>query len=525
MNIVLSKLPWNNNDKIWVTGFIRIGDKYLAKDELLNYFAGIDTIEKFEQTLKNANGQFSVIKKSSGEIWAATDRLRNYPLFYTLINGHFTICDDCNKLIGLQPEKRFNPNAFDCFLSSGYVINNLTLIDNVFQVEAGEFVILGDCFSRKFYYDPNDVVTIEKDFKTAADELNNVISNVFKNHFKALSNDFIAIALSGGFDSRLIASMCAKYHPENVICYTYGVRDNLEVELAKQVAERLGIKWINIVYDSELIEGFLNDDIFKEYYPFASNLSSMFFLQEYFAVKYLKENKLVPDNCVFIQGHSGDMLAGGHLTPAMKNKMDKSQLGNLIFSNYFGLIKLNRQKELNIIELIRAKIPETNYETWKVLENWDQKERQAKFIVNSSKVFSFFGYNYVLPLFDNLFLDFFSNLQFQYKLNKNLYDYVLTKYVFNDINLNFSDELNPSPSRKSFQRFKEKIKAFLPYKVKNLFIKHQSHLLQEEITGLMIENIGPENIIHPRQSNYFNSFMTQWYLFKTRDILNDKEKH
>lgn len=288
MKIYLSKLSWHNSDNVWVTGFIRKENKYLTKDELLNIFSGIDAITEFEQTLKTANGQFSVIIKKSDEIWAATDRLRNYPLFYTRLNGDFIISDDCYKLTEELQEKRFNPGAVDCFLSAGYVINNLTLINDVFQIEAGEFIRAGDYIIRKFYHDISSAPVVEKAFEPTANELLNIFSVVFKNHFQALSHKYIVIPLSGGYDSRLVASMCSKYHPDNVLCYTYGIKDNLEVAPAKEAASRLGFKWINIAYDSDLINEFLSDDFFNDYYPFASDLSSMFFMQEIFCREILK---------------------------------------------------------------------------------------------------------------------------------------------------------------------------------------------------------------------------------------------
>jgi asparagine synthase (glutamine-hydrolysing) len=523
MKIFLSKHLWYNNENIWVTGYVRTGNRHLTNDDLLDYFSGISTIAEFEQILKTANGQFSVVIETSDEIWAATDRLRNYPLFYTKFNSYYVISDDCYKLAEMQSENRFNANSPKCFLTSGYVLNNLTLIDDIFQIEAGEYVILGNTFLRNFYFDLNNVPIVEVDFNQAANELNGIISDVFRNHFQALSKDFIAIALSGGFDSRLIASMCAKYHPKNVICYTYGIRNNIEVAPAQEVAKQLGISWINIVYNSELINGFLEDETFNRYFPFASNLSSMFFLQEYFAVKYLKENKLVPDNCVFMSGMSGDMLAGSHLLPQMCNKMSRDGIASLIFKEFFRLVKISRKKKLNILKLIEEKIPQNKYETWKAFENWDQKERQAKFIVNSASVYSFFGYKYVLPLWDNLLSDYFSTLPFQLKLNKKLYDYVLKEYVFKEYNLNLKNEINPSTYRKTTQKFKEEFKSILPYEITKLFVKQQSPVMYDELTKAMLDELNPAKIIRPTQSNYYNSYITQWYLNKIHLQLNIKE--
>jgi asparagine synthase (glutamine-hydrolysing) len=521
MKILLSKLHWYNNNNVWVTGFIRRGNMYITDNKLLNQFSGIGTISEFEEILKKANGQFSVILKISGEIWAATDRLRNYPLFYTWLNGDFILSDDCYKLTEELPEKYLNEAAVDSFLSTGYVLNNLTLINDVFQIEAGEYIRAGDILSRKFYYEIASATVTEKDFETRAFELNNLISVVFQDHLEALSHKFIAIPLSGGFDSRLVASMCAKYHPENVLCYTYGTSNNREVAPAEKVAGRLGFKWINIIYDSELIKGFLHDEIFNNYYPSVSNLSSMFFLQEYFAVKYLKENRIVPEDCVFVNGFSGDMLAGGYLTTAMDNKIEKNKIADLILKEKFDLIKLSSKKESYALKLICEKVPEGLSDAWKVFENWEYKEWQSKFIVNSAKVFPFFGYRYVFPLYDNLLLDFFSNLDFNFKLNKKLYDYVLTEYIFKGLNLNLSNELNPVASQKAFQRFKERIKRFIPFGIKELFIKHQSPIFYDKITKVMLEELGSD-LIKPKQSNYYNSYIIQWYLLKTRQLFKIK---
>jgi len=520
MKICLSKFAWNNCNNIWVTGFVRKGDKYLIKDDLISFFSGLETISDFENLLKTANGQFSVVIERPEELWAATDRLRNFPLFYTLYDGRHTISDDCYQLAGMQSENRFKRSAYNCFLLTGYVINNLTLIGNIFQVSAGEYVVLGGKILRKFYHNITFEKTIEREFYSAASDLNIIVNNVFKSHFKALAEKFLAISLSGGYDSRLIAAMCSKYHPDNVICYTYGIKNSIESARAGEAAEQLGIKWINIEYNSALIKDFLLDDNFKRYFHYASGLSSMFFLQGYFAVKHLKENKIVPDDCVFITGFSGDTMAGGHLVPSMIRDMNRDEITELIFKEYFGLIKQDREKNRTTLKSIRENIPEAEEMSWKVFESWNQKERQAKFVVNSAKVFSFFDYQYVLPLWDNDLGDFFSTLPFKLKLDKKLYDYVLKEYVFKDLNLNLKGEINPLPFQKAFQRLKDRFKRYIPYGIKNIFIKQQSNILYDEITKLLIEDLGAERVIHPVQSNLYNSYITQWYILKTEEELN-----
>jgi asparagine synthase (glutamine-hydrolysing) len=522
MIILLSKFQWHTRNGIHVTGFIREGDRYLRNQELIDYFSGTDSIETFGNKLRSANGQFSVIIKSEDNIWAGTDRFRNYPLFYTRINEEFFISDSCYTLTDKLSVKRLNTIAADCFLAAGYTVNNLTLINGIYQVEAGEYITERELFSRKFYYDSATIPVIKRDFEILSEELYVLFFKVFKNHFKALNDKFIVIPLSGGFDSRLIASMCSVFHPENVLCYTYGIENNCEVDNAKEVAGRLGFKWINILYNSQLIDGYLDDDVFRQYYPYVSELSSMFFMQEYFAVKYLKENNLIPENSVFMPGFCGDVLAGCNLTPAMNKLASGEQIAGVIYNEFFRLTKPDSLKAVEIINQISSKLSDDKSLIWKAFESWDHKEPKAKFNVNSSKVFLFFGYEFVLPLWDSELEDFFAAIPFQFKLNKKLYDHVLRRVVFKKHNLNFPKELNPLPVQKSVQRVKEKIKDIIPAKIKDLFIKHKSQIFYDEITRLMITDIGSENITPPRQSSYYNSYITQWYLNKTREYLNNK---
>jgi asparagine synthase (glutamine-hydrolysing) len=521
MKVHLSKLQWYNDDNIWVTGFIREGERYLRENDLIAYFANIDTVEQFEQRLFYSNGHFSVIIKHQEELWAATDRLRNYPLFYSRINGEFALSDDCYKLLDEIPEKRLDQQAVDSFMCAGYVVNNLTLLKGIFQVEAGEFIREGRVSSRKFYYDLTSVPVLKRKFDIAAEELSRLFSLVFESHFKALKDKFIVIPLSGGFDSRLVASMCSRYHPENVLCYTYGTRNNPEVAPAMEVARRLGFKWINIVYDSGLIDGYLNNPCFNEYYQSISGLSSMFFMQEYFAVKYLKEKMLIPENSVFIPGFCGDVLAGCNLIPSMKRQASREHISNVIYNEFFRLCKLDKLRREEIIKLISQKLPSDPKEFWKVFECWDHKEPKAKFNVNSAKVFSFFGYDFVLPLWDSQLEDFFSALPFEYKLNKKLYDYVLTHFIFKEHNLNLSKELNPKSIQKSLQRVKERLKKFVPAKVRDKFINYYSPVLYDEITGIMINDMPAGELKQPLQPNYYNSYITQWYIAKTKELLRN----
>jgi hypothetical protein len=90
----------------------------------------------------------------------------------------------------------------------------------------------------------------------------------------------------------------------------------------------------------------------------------------------------------------------------------------------------------------------------------------------------------------------------------------------NDLNLD--NETNPSPFKKSFQRLKDRVKPMLPGIIRNQFLSPLNHILYDEITAILKEEIDPAALIPPAQPNFYNSYIIQWYLAKTAEEFNLK---
>ncbi|MBN1552549.1 hypothetical protein JW979_13825, partial [bacterium] len=54
-------------------------------------------------------------------------------------------------------------------------------------------------------------------------------------------------------------------------------------------------------------------------------------------------------------------------------------------------------------------------------ESWDISERQSKFIVNSLRVYEFFGYDWWIPFWDKEFMDYWCRIRPKNRLNQSLY--------------------------------------------------------------------------------------------------------
>lgn len=68
---------------------------------------------------------------------------------------------------------------------------------------------------------------------------------------RRIGNREIVVPLSGGLDSRTIVYYLKKLGCKNVICLSYGRKSSFEVKISKQVAERLGYKWILCEYTAQ----------------------------------------------------------------------------------------------------------------------------------------------------------------------------------------------------------------------------------------------------------------------------------
>jgi asparagine synthase (glutamine-hydrolysing) len=502
---------WDVINNIYFKGFIFDNENnILSKDDVCSMFSNIQNIAEFKKAIEKANGQFSIIIKKENEIWLANDFVRSLPLFYTLYKNDWIISDLTFLILqytSLTPRIVNKPE----FITLGYVTGKNTLLENVFQVQACEFIALSknkaesiiysDFLFQKTRIGSND--SFIKEFK-------NNINNLAQKLIKVLNGCTAFVPLSGGYDSRLIVYLLKKANYKNVICYTYGTKNNYEVENARKTSEILGYRWIFIDYSELDLTTFLSDPEFLDYYKFLANHSSMFMMQEYFAVKYLKQSNIVETNSVFIPGHSGDMLGGSHFMSSLQ-KIDKSGLVNEILDKYYILVELSHKERLEIKHQLLEQIP-NGFLPHSIFENILIKERQAKFINNSARVYNFFGHKYYMPFWDRDLVNYFVDLPFELRLYKNFYIKTLQQ-LFEEYGLNFKNELQPTARQYKEQSVKKKLVKIFPL-LKNLKKMPENDIFRSgDITRLMIDDMKLRSV-YIKQPKQFNSIYTQWYLSK-----------
>lgn len=410
-------------------------------------------IEKFMETdffeagqmlahMEKIFNSFACVKLTEKKVWGIVDRVRTIPLFYLETKSDFYISDNPRWILNQTGDKSLNKYSVEEFLVTGYVTKRNIMFSGIKQLLPGEFLYYDDITKEltvNSYYKFKHSSTTKKE-DGLIKELDEINEQVFYDLISYLDGRTAIVPLSGGFDSRLIAYMLKRLNYKNVICYTYGIEGNLESKISQEIAESLGYKWIFVPYsDKEWFE-LINSNEYEKFSEYADNLVSVPHIQDLLAVKKLVDNSGLPSDGVFIPGHTGDFLAGKHI-PAdiMKQKKIKRRyiVNSLIDRHYslryFSLISISLQHKMReklLSEFEKNKIYSAE-EAADEIEHWNWRERQAKFICNSVRVYEFYDFEWYLPLWDFRIQEFWKNAPLEGRLNRNLFFSFFNK-IFKD---------------------------------------------------------------------------------------------
>lgn len=245
----------------------------------------------------------------------------------------------------------------------------------------------------------------------------------------------IAIPLSGGYDSRLIATMLKKLGYENVIAFTYGVPGNKDSEISKTTAEKLGVPWHFVEYSNERWRAWFESTERKDYYRMGSGWASLAHTQDWPAVWELTERGVLDPDAVIVPGH-GAMAILSHLKffETHSHGMSADLLAKVIRKTKYNLRPFpkepyNVQLFLRIKEQSIAICKNIPPDTPSAFTFWEWQERQAKFLANAVRVYDFWGYDWWMPLWDAEFMRFWQGVPLELRLNKRWYaGYVVEAY-------------------------------------------------------------------------------------------------
>jgi len=408
-------------------------------DQHQNTLAAVENIEAWAEKLKGLSGFFSLVKHEGNTLCAAVDHIRSRPLFYAVNEQGFYLSDSAEWVRQQVNDTVMDEFAKAEFQLTGYVTGRDTLYKHVKQLQAGECLVYADhtlAVERYYSFEHSE----PEDYSEAAllAELDVVAKASIQRLIRYANGRQIVIPLSGGYDSRLIAALLKEANYDNILTFTYGVKGNKEAAYSKIVADNLGLEWLFVEYTEALWQAAWHTEERKRYQREGSNWTSLAHMQDWLAVKIMKEQGVAESNAVFAPGHC--CVTG--LIPSeiiSKQSWNVTDTAENILNTHFNLCPISELNDGLYNEvMVQRKITDylsgtSNLESHvsKMMAfNWE--ERQSKYIGNSVRVYDFFGYDWWMPLWDKEFTNYWKKIPINKRINRSLYvSYVNKVYLKN----------------------------------------------------------------------------------------------
>lgn len=456
----------------WVRGQAHLENQFLGTEVLSDKFAMVASqngIAGLDGLVSALNGNWAAVVKSGEWVYLSTDHLRSIQILYRAEGDTLYAFDDMADF-----RKTHNLEFDECgvqeYISSGYVYSNRTLFKETYSLQAAERVAVmdGKIEARRYWrYIPN----IDKPI-VADDALVERIDKTFEASMRRLvesaSGKRIVVPLSGGYDSRLIVNYLYKLGMKNVLCYTYGVKNNEESYYSKEIASRLGYEWHYVEYTAENRTALINDPSVDDCFRYMCNGTNRYCSQEHIALQTLRDKGVLnTSNDVIVPGYYFDYLAGSKVSLKANNLFAASEMCQWE-NNFFP-----KGHFLKSIRAVKAVFNE-NRDVPGLLfyEGWAWQERLAKFIINNVRDYEYLGFEWRLPLCDRELFALWLTLPYKLRKGRRYFYGIFPKIAAAEIlDVGFNGRLNQSFAQKVKQCVGEMIPYILRFTVDRLVNK------------------------------------------------------
>ena len=413
---------WNEFDGVTVCGFAFDGETLLSEQSLCTHFADVETLSGFADALDALDGFFAVALEGEDGLFLGVDHVRSIPLLYAPEAG--LAGDDAagiRKRLGDPPN---DPLAESELLAGGTVLDNRTLVSDLFTVRPGEAVELRDGEAeteRYFEYCPTGGTGVGD--REARERLHEALDTAFDRFVDFVGDRQVALSLSGGTDSRLLATELARRDCD-VLAYSFGRPDCADVTVAAEIAAALDIPWTFVEYT---MEGWREWYCSPEREAFVAVTTTDDSIPNYGlmpALAHLREVGLLDDDAVCTAGQTvvgmsenvPDQLTVPEptvdsLRDAIVDYWARWQWDNPAF---------DRAVRERIADSVSAEV--TSLESgFSQFERWKMADRHVKYFIAEARQYDFHGLSWWYPLWDRELVAAWEATSFSDRRGKQLY--------------------------------------------------------------------------------------------------------
>ena len=443
--IIREKFGWNlyqsSNIKFWFSGYLNKG---LTVKDLLDELSSMSNnlnIKTLSKWTQNISGHFSIIVQfSDSSCFLAVDKICSIPIFDAYHKKKYAVS---NRATLLKSYFCMDNNDIELrqlleISMSGFATGDKTIYRKMNRLMAGECVLWdnGKRYSS-YYYTYLPFRSKKYDYNELKNQFKEICLSTIKNLIDSVNGRQIVVPLSAGRDSRLIASCLKELSYENVVCFTYGRIGNYEVNTSKEVASKLGYKWIYIQDTWKDKRIFFKSKMYSLYIKEFESYASVPNIQDVYEVHLLKSKNIINNDAVIVNGNSGDFISGGHVPKTLDLEenfsiKNRGVWGLFLEKHYSIWEKLRNNLNDKVIisslnELVLRRYGSSIRDgapTYAIFEGMECIGRQSRLVANQ-RAYEFIEHEWRLPLWSEEFLDFWERVNPEYKLDQKLYNDVL----------------------------------------------------------------------------------------------------
>jgi len=424
--------------KVWVKGNVANSDVKGACNSLDEN----SEAEDFKKVLSSFHGHFALVICHANFVCAAVDRIRSIPLVWTGgAGGRLHIAQEGRKILAAleSSQKIVDLDQALAVALAGYTIGDGTLYKNIKALLPGTFLLHKNGHETIGHY--HCFVPWKADQSPGNDGLEKgrlaeLTLEILQELIDNANGRTIALPLSAGLDSRLIAAGLKHLGYENVVCFAYGRVGNHEAETSRVIAERLGYPWHFVPFSNNKMANIFRSEDYAEYKAYADSLTGVHFPQDYLAITSLLADGHISKDCLLVNGQSGDFISGNHIPASMEsypsNLEDrKERIVDALIAKHFKQwhFLIRKKTLLRIRGMLRAELssfnegsmpndPQADYGLYEASEFVD---RQSKYVVNGQRLYEYLDIDWALPLWHDRYLEYWAKRPATQKLRQRLY--------------------------------------------------------------------------------------------------------
>lgn len=421
---------WHVQNGCVVSGFFHYQNRFLSGETLAAEISSSAFQSCWPGVLAEVDGNWCAVLQMPDLLRVAVDHLRSLPLFYAVRGEDVYLSDDAFWVREQVGDEMLDELSASEYLLAGFVSGSDTLYPHVKQVQAGEAITFrrasgGISIQAERYcrYVHGDFFRDNED--TLMERMDACYREIGEEFLESLAGRTIVVPLSGGYDSRLLVLLLKRLKYDKVLAFSYGLPGNRESEISRRLAQSLNIPWYFAEYSRKFWADWFSERR-DEYYRYADNLCSLPHLQDWPAVWLLRERGVIPEDGVIVPGHTA--LATTHVPPSLLQPCSLPDVVAAIIQKkyYMQPYKAFRAEIWEQIQAKIQKIVETIYDgsperSASAFECFEWQERQAKFIINSVRVYELWGLDWRVPLWSRRAMQFWQQMPLSHRFEKRLY--------------------------------------------------------------------------------------------------------